>query len=174
MKNSSQKHKPMKAFNIVGIVLVIILVIVCGYYIDEVSSARWSSFYSSYDYGYGSSYGYYGRSASDLTVEAGLIMLLFVLFYAGLYVANIVKVKTTTSKVLTIIGMSLTFIMLCWTGLMLSSPGGISFDEVGPVYIIWGIINLAFAIVLLVQAVKFDNKKNGLTNQKDVLDVEIE
>jgi hypothetical protein len=161
----------MKAFNIIGIVLVIILVIVCGYYIEEVSSARWRS-YDFYDFG--GSYNYYGRSAADLTMEAGLIMLIFVLIYAGLYISNIVKVKTTTTKVLTIIGMSFTFIMLCWTGLMLSSPGGISFDEVGPVYILWGIINLAFTIVLLVQAVKYDNKKNGLRNQQDVLDVEIE
>ena len=164
----------MKAFNIIGIVLVIILFLVCGYYIDEVSSARWSSFYNSLDYGYGNSYGYYGSSASELTMNAALIMLLFVLFYAGLYIANIVKVKTTTSKVMTIIGMSLTFIMLCWNVLMLMSPSAISFDEVGPVFIIWGIINLAFSIVLLVQSVKFDNRrKKESVAHKEVLDQEI-
>ena len=161
--------------NIIGIVLTIALCVVSAYYIDETSSARWDSFFSSMDYGYGSSYGYYGPSAADWTMEAGLIMLLFVLFYAGLYISNIVKVKTTTSKVMTIIGMSLTFIVLLWNILMLISPSHISYDEVGPVFIIWGIINLAFCIVLLVQAVKYGNRnKKGGAVAKELVDIEIE
>jgi len=162
----------MKAMNIIGIVLVIVLGIVAAYYIDEVSSAYWDSFFSSMDYGSG--YDYYGRSAGDITFEAGLVMMLFILFYAALYISNIVKVKTTTTKVMTIIGMSFTFIMLVWDVLMLSSPRGISFHEVGPVFVIWGVINLAFCIVLLVQAVKYSNRQNkGGRVADELVDVEI-
>lgn len=165
----------MKAMNIIGIVLTVVLGVVTAYYVDEVSSAYWDSFFSSLDYG--SDYGFYdyGRSPGDLTFEAGLFMMLFILFYSALYISNIVKVKTTTTKVLTIIGMSLTFIMLLWDVLMLISPRGISFHEVGPVYIIWGVINLAFCIVLLVQAVKYGNRnKKAGTVAKEIVDIEIE
>jgi len=58
--------------------------------------------------------------------------------------------------------------------LMLSSPRGISYHEVGPVFVIWGVINLAFCIVLLVQAVKYSNRQNkGGRVADELVDVEI-
>lgn len=177
----------MRPVNIIALVVVFIMIFTCAYYIDEVSTARWSSFFNDFDYGYG--YGsYYGGNADELTMQAGLITLLFILFFTFGYIGNLVKVKTTTSKVMSIIGLSLTFIALLVNFVTLADPGGASFDETGGVFIFYGIINLAFFIVLLVQSVQYFNRQNKVVTPApqntpratttvdavDPLDVEIE
>ena len=153
----------MRAFYLVAMVLTLGFMVTDGYYMEEVSSARWSS-YSSYDYysqDYGDSYSGYdpynsydsGRD-DELTVEAGIVTMVFFFFYIALYVLSMVKIKTTTMKIFSIIGMSLTGIMLVWDALMISSPGGVSFDEVGAGWIFFGIVMLAFTIVGTVHAFK--------------------
>ena len=150
----------MRAFYLVAMVLTIGFMVADGYYIEEVSSARWSSYYD-YDY-YSQDYsdGYSGYNSYDsgrddeLTIEAGIVTMVFFFFYLALYVLSLVRIKTTTMKVFSIIGMSLTGIMLAWDALMISSPGGVSFDEVGPAWVIYGVVMLAFTIVGTVHAFK--------------------
>lgn len=139
----------MKALNIIGIVFSVLLIGVAGYYIDEVSSARYLSYYSDYSY---------GSSSSSITEEGGVTTMIFFLFFVFLFIMNMVKVKTTSSKVFSIIGLSLTVLAMAWDGLMISSPSHISYDEVGPAWIIYGLITLAFTIVHLVQSVKYGRK----------------
>lgn len=145
-----------KALYIIGIVFAIIFLIVVGYYTNEVSKARITSLFNSlsyYEYDIGIS-----RSASKLTIQAGMWSLVFFLFYIAMDILGLVKVKTRTSKVFSIIGLSFSGIFLLWNFAMLSSPGGISFNEVSPGWVIYCLIMLAFSIVGLVQSVRFARK----------------
>lgn len=148
----------MKILNIIGIIFVFAMIPVSAYYIDEVSSARISEWFNTYDYGYYS----YSPSAADLTIEATVYMFLMVLLYVAIYVINLARIKTVISRVIGVIGLSFTAIMLVISFGMLSAPSSISFDEAGAFYVIYAIINLAFCIVLLMQAIQ-----TGRANQEE-------
>jgi hypothetical protein len=153
-----------KVLYIIGIVLSVVFLIFCGYYINEVSSARIMSYLDSYSYGssydslYNSLSSYYDNS-SDLTSEAGLISLIFFLFFIFADIMGIVKVKTPTMKVLGIIGICISGLFLIWDVLMISSPGSLSFDEVGAGFVFYCFIILAFSIVGLIQSIRYDKQK---------------
>lgn len=153
-----------KVLYIIGIVLSVVFLFVCGYYVSEVDAAQRADFMnylsSSLD-----SYGYGGYSSSlsslndgvaeDLTVEGGLISLLFFAFFIFADVTGIVKVKTTTMKVFGIIGLSISGLFLLLDFLMIASPGSMSFDEIGGGFVFYCFIMLAFSIVGLVQSINF-------------------
>lgn len=153
----------MKALNIIGLVLVIVLFFVTGYYINETSSARWSDYsYDSYDF-------LFSGRAADVTMEAATIMLLFMFFYIGAMIANLVKVKTTTTKVMSIIGLSFSLIVLLINLVVLAEPSNLSFDESGGFFILYAILMLGFFIVFLVQAISYDKRSKSKPNSQ-VLD----
>jgi len=165
-----------KAFYIISLVLSVVFMVLCGYYIEEVSDARLnallSSFSSSDPYSSYSSYYSSYDAGSDLTAEAALIAIFFFLLFITADLLGVLKVKTTTTKVLGIIGMSLSGLMLLWDLLMVSSPSSISFDEVGGVFILYSLVILAFSIVGLIQAVKYEksSKVTSPVGNSDVLD----
>ena len=134
-----------RAFSIVAIVFGIILIILTIFYADEVRSARYNS-WDSYSF---ESYGSYSDSNEDdkLTQEMGFISAGIFALFLFTYILYLVKVKTKTMKVFSIIGLSLTGIMLLWDFAMIASPGGISFTEVAPVWLLYSLIAIAFAIV---------------------------
>jgi len=144
----------MRGFYITGIVLAAILFLFTIYYAEETRHARWRA----YDYNYNSynSYGGYNYSSysndKEYTIEAGLISAFFFLFFIALEILTLIKLKTTTMKVLSIIGISITGIMILWDLLMLVDPGGISFNEVSEGWIIFAMIQTAFCIVGTVHA----------------------
>lgn len=159
-----------KAFYIVGIVFAVIFSGVISYYSEEVSNARFDSFwndYSSYSsYGYDDySYSYYDSSNDeDLTVEAALWSLLFFLSFATIDLLGLLKVKTRTVKVMSIIGLSLTGIFLLWNFGVMSSPGSMSFNEVAPGWSFYAMAMLATSIVGLVQSVRYAKRQaQGVT-----------
>lgn len=168
-----------KVLYIIGIVFAVIFIGVCGYYAEEVSDARLDYLFSSYNYSYSSysSYSYIG-SASDITVEAGVWSLVFILFFIAMNLVGLIKVKTKTSKVLTIIGLSFSGILLFWDFAMIASPGSISFDEVSPAWVFFILMMLAFSIVGLIQSIRFSKKELQMrtssssvsTESKDLLD----
>lgn len=146
----------MRVLYLIALVLTLGFMVADAYYVEEVSSARWSSYYSYDDYSY-DDYGYnsYDSGRDDeLTIEAGIMSMIVFFFFIALYVLSLIKIKTITMKVFSIIGLSLTGIFLVWDALMMSSPGGISFDEVGPFFVIFGITMLAFSIIGTVHAFK--------------------
>lgn len=151
-----------KAFYITTLALSFIFICVCGYYISEVSSARMSALldmYMSSDYldPY-SSYSY--DNSSSLTEEAGWVCLPFILFFIMTELMGIIKIKTKTTKILGILGLVFGSLFLIWDLLMISSPGAISFDEVGPVFVLYGFLVMAFAIVGIIQSTRFARKIN--------------
>jgi len=164
-----------KALYIVGIVFSVIFLILSVGYADEVSSARWND-YSYYSYDYYDSYNYYGSSASDLTMEAALWSLFFFLSFIAIDLLGLIKVKTKTTKILSIIGLSLSGIFLLWNFAVLSSPGALSFDEVAPAWVLYCLTMHVFSFFGLIQSIKFGRKavvkvsKPAVVEPKDLLD----
>ena len=76
---------------------------------------------------------------------------------------GLIKVKTKTSKVLSIIGLSFSAIILFWDFGVMASPGAMSFDEVSPAWIFFALTMLAFAIIGLVQSVRFANRSSNVS-----------
>jgi len=157
----------MKAVNIIALVLVIVVFGVIGYYINEVNEAQWA-YWSNNDYNY-FSYPDYGA----VTAEAALAMVPFTLFFIFAYIGNMFKVKTVTTKVFTIIGLSFTLLLVLIHLLVFAEPSSLSFDESGGFFIIYHIINLAFFIVLLVQSIRYENRNKKQAGPVDVIDTEI-
>lgn len=156
----------MKLFNTIALVLIPLFIGICLYFIVEVASVRYRLFYSmNFDVDFNT----VRRQVADLTILAALVMLIFSLYFAAGYIANMVKVKTVTTKVLCIIGLCFTFIMLLWNILLFVDPNAVSFDEAGAGWLIYGLINLAFYIVLLIQAGRFAKKDNPRSNYDDVV-----
>jgi hypothetical protein len=150
-----------KTFYILGIVFSVVFFIVIAYYVEEVNS------YDSYSY---SSY-YSYDSSTGITSEAGIISVLFILFFIAMDILGLLKIKTRTIKVLSIIGLSLSGLFLLWAIAMLSDPGAISFDEAGPGFWLYALITLAFSITGLIQSIQFAKKKRGGGNtSNDLLD----
>ena len=154
----------MRGLNIIGIIISILLFPLVIYYIEEVNTARWRS-WDIWDTGFS----YTGPSAADLTFEGALFLLGITLFMVFQNIFNIVKVKTMTAKVLGIIGVSLIGLALLYNLLMLAEPRNVSFTEGGPLWLIVGLLMLAFSIVFLVQSVIWHKKKNA-KDETEVID----
>lgn len=143
----------LRAFYISAIVLTVGAIIISAYFIDEVSSCRSSSYYSYGDsYGSDDNYEYYHDLAKEATVSAGIISMIYFLIMETIFILSLIRLRTKTIKVFSIIGISLTGIMIFWDALMISSPGGVSFDETGIAWIFFMIIMLAFSIVGVIHA----------------------
>ncbi|MFT4602120.1 MAG: hypothetical protein ACI857_002306 [Arenicella sp.] len=153
----------MKTINIIGICLAVILMPLCIYFVEETSTARWASW--DYDWGYGGS-SYYGPSAGELTAQGGGISILIVGFFIYACIMNMVKIKTTTSKVMSIIGLSLMGIGFLVNLSLVAGAG--TYDEGGLINIFVGLVMIAFSIVFLVQSVNFEKK--ALAGNKEIID----
>lgn len=158
----------MRALYIIGIVLSFIFIFVIGFFIVEVESARYASYY---DYSYG---GYnYSNNGSDDTMMAAIVSFFFFVFFIFMSILGMIKVKTTTSKVFSIIGLCISGIFFLWNFLVMFDPGALSFDEVGGAWALYSLIMLAFSIVGLVQSVRFSRVKASTSNSvstNDILD----
>jgi hypothetical protein len=148
----------MRALYIIGIVLSVVFMFVSGFMIEEVSNER----YDYYMYDYSTNYSY--APSGESTFIAGLFSLLFFVYFITVYIAGLVKIKRTTNKVLSIIGLSLTGILLLWNLLMMAEPTSLSFDEIGPVWILYCLPTLAFMIVGLVQAIRSMKPAQSMQN----------
>ena len=140
----------MRAINIIGLILAVALIPVCGYYILETEYA----YFASWDW-YDDVTTYYGPSRQEWTIEGTLVSLLFVGYFIYQNIINMVKVKTTTTKVMSIIGLSLIGLNFLFDLMIFASDGGISYDEGGAAHVISGLIMIAFSIVFLVQCIWF-------------------
>lgn len=145
-----------KAFYISSLVLSVLFSVIVLYYIDLVDSIRYSWYSSPYDY----------NSGSSETEEAGLISLFFFLFFITAFLLGLIKIKRVTNKVLSIIGLSLTALFLLWDLVMLSSPSGVSFDEVGIGFFFFTPVIAAFSIVGIIQSNRF--KRQGVLYKQQV------
>jgi hypothetical protein len=150
----------MRAFFITTCVLSLIYIVVAFGIASAVQSYEWSS-YSSYDtydsYNSYDPYAYsydYDNEADEATQAGGVISVIFMLISAVVFMLALMKIKTKTMKVISIIGLSISGIFLLWGFLPMTSPGGVSFDEVGPAFALAGIVLLAFNVVGTIHAFK--------------------
>lgn len=158
-----------KAFYIAGIVFSVIFLFTCGFYVAEVDAARsyaYMSYYSDATFYESLSWG------TSATLEAATVSLFFFLAFITIDLLGLIKVKTTTMKVMGIIGLSISGIFLLWDFAVLSSPSSLSFDEVGVGFMFYCLIMLAFTIVGLVQSAKYAKmqKNGGAAANGDILD----
>ncbi len=153
----------MKALSIISLVLTLIAgFIAIGFTIDVSQKRSWNYGYlndyeSAYQTGgdYNTAYGYVDDNydaIDEATQVAGLICMVYFLFLLTYSILGIVKIKTTTMKVFSIIALSLTGIFILWDIIMITNPSGLSFDEVGPAFIIFMFFGLAYSIIGTVQS----------------------
>jgi len=154
----------MRAFFISTVVLSLIYVIAAVVIADSVSDARsealWNS-YSTYDDSSYDSYGSYDYSYEDYYAEAesgtrmgGIVSVFYMLISAAVFVLALMKIKTKTMKVISIIGLSLSGLFLLWGMLPVASPSGVSFDEIGAAFILAAVALLGLHIVGMIHAFK--------------------
>ncbi len=149
-----------KAFYISSLVLSVLFSVIVLYYIDLVASARYpDSFWDAPDF-------YSLDQGAVKTEEGAWISLLFFSFFCVTFLLGLIKIKRVTNRVLSIIGLSLTALFLLWDLVMLSSPSGLSFDEVGVGFFFFIPVIVAFSIVGIVQSNRF--KKQGVLYKQKV------
>jgi uncharacterized membrane protein YccF (DUF307 family) len=157
----------MRAFFISTCVLTLIYIIsafVITTVVDEARTMSWLSYdYDdySYDYDYSSDYGYdsydseyYDEQAENGTRLGGIVSVLYMLLSGAAFLLALMKIKTKTMKVISIIGLSLSGLFLLWGMLPVASPGSISFDEIGGAFALAGVALLGLHIVGMVHAFK--------------------
>ena len=164
----------MRALYIVGIVLSVVFLFVIAFFVAEVESARYMSYYN-YDYNntYSSySYNSFSNYGSDETMTAAIVSFFFFVYFILTSIFGLIKVKTKTNKVLSIIGLCISGIFFLWNLLVMIDPGSLSFDEVGGGWAFYSLIMLAFMIVGLVQAVRFLKRAATIMDpsNSDILD----
>lgn len=159
----------MRAFFITTCVLCLIYIIAAFGIAAKVDDARDMAFYEmlndysyddySYDDSYYSSSSYtysdtYDDIAEEGTQTGGVISVVFMLLSAVVFLLALMKIKTKTMKVISIIGLSLSGLFLLWGFLPMTSPSGVSFDEVGPAFGLAGIALLGLDVVGIIHAFK--------------------
>jgi hypothetical protein len=82
--------------------------------------------------------------AEEYTREIGKISLVFFLFYIAAGTTGFIKLR---AKILSMTTVVLSMIMLVWDLVMIDSPGGISFDEVGVAWIVFALAQLVIAVI---------------------------
>jgi uncharacterized protein YneF (UPF0154 family) len=160
-----------RALYIIGIVCAVIFFFVTGFYIAETVDAGFNSIMR-YDDPYMS---YYGVGRAEVTEEAAIVSIFFFILFMVIDLLGLIKVKTKTMKVMAILGLSFSGLFLIWNFAVLSSPGSMSFDEVGLAWLLYCMIMLAFSIVGLVQSAKYSKRlKQGAAGvnptESDLLD----
>jgi hypothetical protein len=148
----------MRAFYLVAIVFSLIFCVVAFTFAAKVSSDRFASFMSdlstdySSDYGSYNSYSYDDYGAESDTRTGAILSILFLVVFETVFLLGLLKVKTKTVKVTSIIGLSLNFIFLIWAVMVMGNPGSMSFDEVGAGFGLYALVPLAFSIIGVIHA----------------------
>lgn len=109
-----------------------------------------------------------GDSIGAITTKAAMIMLLFLSFFIYLNIVNIIRVKTSITRSLGILGLTLIILGVLYDFLILASPRHISFDEGGLVYFIGAVLMCVFSIVFLIQSYK--SNQNKQKTDSEILD----
>ena len=140
----------MKALYILALVIATVFGITIFYFLGSVYALR-RHMYTNWD---ASAFDRYYAEVVELTLQGAIVSIIFLVFFVVLFSFSIRLIKRTTAKVISIIGLSLTGLVLLLTILPTIDPRKISFDEFGPVLFLFDLVLIAFCIVNLVQAMK--------------------
>lgn len=169
--NETRKQNPMRVLFIISIVFSFFFLIIMSaatigtkserdrYYDHLLYDSDYSSSYDSFD-SYDYLDDYYENKYVESTEIAASISLVFFVWAFVVFIMSVIIVKTTTSRVLSIIALVLTLLMTVWAIMVLDSPRSMSFDEVGVAWIVYALIILVFSIIGTIQAFRFHKSKN--------------
>ena len=130
----------MKKYHLISLFLSIAFIVISGYYVNEVQEAR-SKFLIEL-IGNDSGFLLDDNEADELTNQIALLSLIFIPAFIFL---DYLKIKLQKNKRINIVAISLSVILLIWDFLVLSNPGALSFDEVGPAWIGYAFLMLIFS-----------------------------
>ena len=102
----------------------------------------------------------YEYEISKSTHDLAIVTLVYGLLAETTLVLSLMKIKTKTVKIMSIIGMAIGGIFLVFNFMPLSSPGKFSFDETWSLYYLFGTIMLAVFSVITVHAFRKKNQNN--------------
>ena len=137
----------MRGLNIIGIIVSLGIFRYGSYVNNQLEEILWSS------RGY---FGYQEISAgmSNIGMSGAFYMILIGIFFIILYGVNIKHINRSTTKVISILGIIASVLFML---LNVGYLAGGNLNTFGIMYVLWwlfGLICLAFMIVLLVQAVQ--------------------
>lgn len=150
----------MKLLNIIGIILSVALAPLTNYFIETTNEVRIRSWFHP-NRAYATS-----TDTAEITTQAGLAIGIICGFLIFLCIINLIKIKTNTTKTLSIIGITLLGVAFIWNLIMLSTPKHISFDEGGQIWFVASLIMTSFSITFLVQSIRY----NQPMERDDILD----
>lgn len=162
-----------KVLYIAGIGLSVVFVFVIAYFSAEIADAR-LDYYMEMMRADNYSRNFIDVDLSEIremTMSAGFVIVLFIVYFLVTDILGLTKIKTSTTKVLSILGICFSGFMLLWDMMMISNPGAISFDEVGIVFFLYALIMLAFMIVGVVQSFRYDSYYSRYRVNNDSIDL---
>ena len=156
----------MRALNIIGIIASIGILRYGSYINHQLEDLMWSS---------GGYYQYEKIHAGmkNIGLNGAFFMILVGLFFMGLYIANIKNVNRQTVKIISILGIIISVLFALINVFYIASATSNSLPFMYVLWTFFGLMCLAFTIVLLVQAVRdFKGTKNPskIRNGDDVID----
>jgi hypothetical protein len=155
----------MKGLYIAAVVLAPLMGVTSIYYLEEWHSALRASFSG---YIPNTNHGVYSvELVCDVTQQGSAAGLLFTVFYILLYSFTFKHIRTSTAKVMSIIGLCFSGLVFLVTLFAVANPGAVFFDEYVMIFVGYALIMLAFSIVNLVQATRF---KQPVKRTNDVID----
>ena len=158
----------MRVLNTIGILASVGIFWYGRYIISAIDKL----FRSSYGY-YGTGYAHLDAGITNLGLNGAFFMIIVGFFFLGLYIGNLNQILRRTVKVISIIGIIFSSLFILMNIIFIANNNA---DFFGATYLAWwlfGLIGLAFSIVLLVQAVRDYRQKMGLTTAQysdDVID----
>jgi hypothetical protein len=138
----------MRALNTIGIIGSIVIF----WYGTSVVREIEQLFYESYRYYNGA--GRIDAGIGNMFLNGAFFMIIVGLFYVGLYGGNLKHIKRKTVKIISILGIIFASIFVLMNIVFV---GGGNVEDFAIAYVLWwlfGLVSLAFTIVLLVQAVR--------------------
>lgn len=140
----------MKVTLFLGILLAILFMVMSGVYIEKISEIR--NVYNEQLFSPETdNQQLVTQMAGELTNHIGIMSLLFFVFCAGTAIFSFIRFRR---MIFILAGAVCSIGMLCWTIIMMNNPLGVSFDEVGPVWIIMTLVQMVVFIAALRETVQ--------------------
>lgn len=137
----------MRALNTIGIIGSIVIFWYGTSVVKEIEQLVYER------YKYYNGFGRLDAGIENLFLNGAFFMIIVGLFYVGLYGGNLKQIKRKTVKIISILGIIFASIFVLMNIVFVGSG---NVEDFAMAYVMWwlfGLVSLAFTIVLLVQAV---------------------
>jgi len=138
----------MRSLNTIGIIGSIVIFWYGTSVVKEIEQLVYER------YKYYNGFGRLDAGIENLFLNGAFFMIIVGLFYVGLYGGNLKQIKRKTVKIISILGIIFASIFVLMNIVFVGSG---NVEDFAMAYVMWwlfGLVSLAFTIVLLVQAVR--------------------